>query len=72
MLMTTRRGRRGRRGRGHNHRSPLREGARASERDNDLASRAMVDGLCAMANIVPVTGQVIGSAVFRCGHSYRV
>ena len=33
---------------------------------------AMVDGLCAMANIVPVTGQVICAAVFQCGHSYHV
>jgi hypothetical protein len=32
----------------------------------------MVDGLCAMANIVPVTAQVIGAAVFQSGHSYRV
>jgi hypothetical protein len=38
----------------------------------DVASRSMVDRLCAMANIVPVTAQVIGAAVFQSGHSYRV
>jgi hypothetical protein len=38
----------------------------------DVASRALVDGLCAMANIVPVTAQVISTAVFQIGHSERV
>jgi hypothetical protein len=36
----------------------------------DIASRAMVDGLCAMANIVPVTAQAIGAAVLQSGHTY--
>jgi hypothetical protein len=38
----------------------------------DVASRALVDGLCVMANIVPVTAQVISAAVFQTGHSQRV
>jgi hypothetical protein len=38
----------------------------------DVASQAIVDGLCAMADIVPITAQVIGAAVFQSGHSYRV
>jgi hypothetical protein len=38
----------------------------------DIASRAMVDGLCAMAHITPVTAQNISVAVFETGHSCKV
>ena len=38
----------------------------------DIASRAMVDGLCAMAHITPVTAQNIFVAVFETGHSWKV
>ena len=38
----------------------------------DIASRAMVDGLCAMAHITPFTVQNICTAVFETGHSLAV
>jgi len=37
----------------------------------DVASLSMVDGLCAMADIVQITAQVICAAVFETGHSRR-
>ena len=38
----------------------------------DVASRAMVDGLCVMAHIAPVTAQNICAAVFEIGHTKPV
>jgi hypothetical protein len=38
----------------------------------DIASRAMVDGLCAMAHITPVTAQNICDAVYETGHTGTV
>ena len=48
--------------------SNLSGGARAG----DVASQALVDEMCAVANIAPVTAQAICDAVFQAGHSYPV
>jgi hypothetical protein len=44
----------------------------AQGQGGDIASRAMVDGLCAMAHITPVTAQNICVAVFETGHTWKV
>ena len=44
----------------------------AQGQGGDICSRAMLDGLCAMARINPVTAQNICVAVFETGHSHRV
>jgi len=38
----------------------------------DVASRAMVDGLCVMAHIAPVAAQNICDAMFETGHTKKV
>jgi hypothetical protein len=40
--------------------------------DGNVASRAMVDGLCVMAHIAPVAAQNICDAVFETGHTKKV
>ena len=40
--------------------------------DGNVASRAMVDGLCVMAHIAPVAAQNICDAVFETGHTRLV
>jgi hypothetical protein len=52
--------------------SNLSGGASAAPGKGDVASRAMVDGLCVMANITPVAVHDICDAVLVTGHTYRV
>ncbi len=47
-------------------------GASAASGTHDVASRAMVDVLCAMAKITTVAAQDICDAVFATGHTQAV